>query len=345
MIWNSIASGVNGFENHSHWDSSGWQIIQFEIQLIWDSMDLTFKKWGFEAQKPSFSARLPSKIKLWSSKTRFSARLPAKIKLWSSKRRLFCETSFKYEALKLKNEAFLRGFLGTWHVDQTLGLRNTIRFNDLYWMLEKYCACHEKVEPRHTNSCHCHAKWSLLSKTSVTWTLQPFHRFSVQSLKHRRYKAQNPCACHAKSIVSDPLQIHHACQRFCNPNKLLRLPRILRCGKIPALATQNAIWTSENVPSTWCLNDFDFQTALSPQRGANLVDTLGSRPVPHHLAFRSWLFEPAKPQNSGKTQHFEQFLPAKIPHVAHLCCNASLPSNIDASRPGGNFQYSRKLDS
>ena len=106
------------------------------------------QNWSFEAQKRSFSARLPSKMKLWSSKMK-----------------LFCETSFKNVALQLKNEAFLRDFLQNasfrdekrsfsaglpsktkvwkskneaflrdflqnWHVEQTLDLRITIRFND-----------------------------------------------------------------------------------------------------------------------------------------------------------------------------------------------------------------------
>ena len=65
----------------------------------------------------------------WSKRS-ISARLPSKMKLWSFKTKLFCETSFKNEALKLKNEAFLRDFLQKWHVDQTLGLRITIRFSD-----------------------------------------------------------------------------------------------------------------------------------------------------------------------------------------------------------------------
>ena len=83
----------------------------------------------FEAEKRSFSARLPSKTKLllWRSKTK---RLPSKMKLWRSKTKLFCETSFKNEALKLKNEAFLRDFLQKWHVDRTLDLRIPICFND-----------------------------------------------------------------------------------------------------------------------------------------------------------------------------------------------------------------------
>ena len=61
------------------------------------------QKWSFQAQKRSFSARLPSKMKLWSSKTKH-----------------FCETSFKNGTSKLKNEAFLRDFLQKWNFEAFL---------------------------------------------------------------------------------------------------------------------------------------------------------------------------------------------------------------------------------
>ena len=261
------------------------------------------QKRSFEDQKWNFSARLPSKLKLWSSKTKhfcetsfknealkikneaflrdflqnwsfeapkrsFSARFPSKMKLSSSKTKHFCETSFKNEALKLKNEAFLRDFLQNWHVEQTLDLSVLMIFK---WMLQKYCAGHEKIEPRHTNSCNCHAKWSLPSNTSVTWNLQPFHGFCVEGFKHRHHKARNHCACHAKRIVSERLQIPHACQRFCNPHELLHLPRILQRVAIPAPATRNTLATSKNVPSPWCFNDFDFRIVRARRRGANFA--------------------------------------------------------------------------
>ena len=245
------------------------------------------QKCNFEDQKRSFCARLPSKTKLWSSKTK-----------------LFCETSFKNEALKLKNEAFLRDFLQIWSVKaqkrsnsarlpskRNLWRSKTKHFcetsfkNDMLsrhltsefqyvlmifkWTLQKYCACHEKVEPRHTKSCNCHAKWSLQSNTSVTWNLQPFRGFSVGAFKHLHHRARNHCACHAKRIVPDPLQIHHACQRFCNPHELLRLPRILQRVEIPAPATRNTLWTSKNAPRPSVFNDFDFQITLARRRGAN----------------------------------------------------------------------------
>ena len=213
------------------------------------------QKWNFEDQKRSISARLPSKMKLWSSKTK-----------------LLRETSFKNEALKIKNEAFLRDFLQKWHVDRTLDLRITIRFSDFQADASKVLRLPRKVEPRHTKSCNCHVKWSLQSKTSVTWNLQPFHGFSVGGFKHRRHKARNHCACHAKCIISEPLRIPHACQRFSNPHKLLRLPRILQRVEIPAPATRKALWTSKSGPRPWCFNDFDFQIVLARRRGANFWD-------------------------------------------------------------------------
>ena len=73
------------------------------------------QKWSFEALKRSFSARLPSKMKASKLKNpSFSARLPSKMELRSSKNEAFCETSFKNEASKLKNEGFARDFLQKW---------------------------------------------------------------------------------------------------------------------------------------------------------------------------------------------------------------------------------------
>ena len=323
LIWDPSDSVVNWsvrfkwFGCQLIWDSNDLDVKWFEVQVIWLPTDVWFKwfcqtklfceipfkiealkikneaflrdflqNWSFEAQKRSISARLPSKLKLWSSKTKhfcetsfkiealklqneaflrdflqkwsfeapkrsISARLPSKMKLWSSKTKLFCETSFKHD-------------MSTRHLTSELQYVLAI-FN---WILQKYCACHAKVEPRHTKSCNCHAKWSLQSNTSVTWNLQPFHGFSVGGFKHRHHRALTLCACHAKRIVSDPLQIHHACQRFCNPRELLRLPRILQRVEIPAPATRNTLWTSKNVPRPSVFNDFDFQIALARRRGA-----------------------------------------------------------------------------
>ena len=106
--------------------------------------------------------------------------------------------------------------------------------------------------------------------------------------------------CHAKRIVSEPLQIPHA----CHPHELLRLPRILKPIEIPAPATRKALWTSKSgprpcgvltiltsksfsragvvqilststsksAPNLSVFNDFDFQIVLARRRGANFAD-------------------------------------------------------------------------
>ena len=208
------------------------------------------------------------------------------MKLWSSKTKHFCETS-------LKNEKLAR------HLTSELQYVSTI----FRWMLQKYCACREEVEPRHTNSCNCHAKWSLQSNTSVTWNLQPFHGFCVGGFKHRHRKARNPCACHAKRIVLEPLLIPTpanvfatltnscACHAFWNVSKSLRLPRenhfepqkVVRDPGVLTILTSKSCWragvvqilptsTSKSRPRLSVFNDFDFQIAVSRRRGANFVD-------------------------------------------------------------------------
>ena len=94
---------VRWFGIQAIWLSFDW----FEVQMIWLSTEMRFT--GFLMSID----RLPSKCKLSRWKTK-----------------LFCGTSFKNEALKIKNEAFLRDFLQKWHVDQTLDLRIPIRFSD-----------------------------------------------------------------------------------------------------------------------------------------------------------------------------------------------------------------------
>ena len=101
--------------------------------------------------------------------------------------------------------------------------------------------------------------------------------------------------------------------------------------------------TSKSAPNLPRFNHFDFRIALARRRGANSVDLLGSRSSATSV-FRTYLCEPSKPRNYGKTQHFAQFLPAKISHVSHLRCKTSLLSNTEPARPTGNFQYSRKLE-
>ena len=119
MIWLPTDLRIKWFGEKLIWDSNDLVVIWFEIQMIWWAADL-FVNW-FEnqgvwwVQKGNVTTRdflqhnQASKFK----KRSFSARLP-NMKLWSSKTKLLCETSFKNEALRLKNEVFLRDFLQKW---------------------------------------------------------------------------------------------------------------------------------------------------------------------------------------------------------------------------------------
>ena len=147
---------------------------------------------------------------------------------------------------------------------------------------------------------------------------------------------RNPCACHAKHTLTSTLKTPRNRQFLT----ILTSKSFSRAGVVQILRS----WTSKRAPKPSSFNDFNFRIALARRRGANFVDIFfGSRSFATP-AFRTCLSEPSKPWNYGKTQHCAQFLPAKISHVAHLCCKTSLLSNIDAARPSGNFQYSRKLE-
>ena len=113
MIPDAIASGFKWCESHSIWDSVGWQVVQFEIQLVWDSIDLRFSwceipwVWNSKSEAWKFKSHASFEVQYWSYL----------LHTWSfdaHKTKLLCETSFKNEALKLKNEAFVRDFLQKW---------------------------------------------------------------------------------------------------------------------------------------------------------------------------------------------------------------------------------------
>ena len=133
MSWLSIGLKFKWVGCQLIWDSSDLAIKWFEVQVSWLSTDVwfklfcqtkyfcetSFKNEALKIKKEAFLRDFLQKRSFEDQKGSFSARLPSKLK-----------PSFKNQALKLQNEAFLREFLQKWHVDQTLGLRITIRFSD-----------------------------------------------------------------------------------------------------------------------------------------------------------------------------------------------------------------------
>ena len=381
VMWLSIDLRFKWFGCQLIWDSSDVVVNRFEIQMSWLSIDLRFKWFGCQmiwgssglvvnwcviqmvlsneaflrdflqkdALKLKNEAFVRDFLQNWSfeiQKRSISAKLPSKTKLWRSKMKLFCETSFKIEALKLKNEAFLRDFLQNWSFEdqkrsisarlpskKKLWLKNEAFVRDFLqkwnflrdvlkidmstghltsefqyvltifkWMLQKYCACHEKVAPRHTKSCNCHAKWSLQSNTSVAWNLQPStdsesEASNMDIAKHEilgpatrnesfrsRFKSTTPANVFATLTKSC------ACHVFCNVSKSLRLPRkthfqppkTFRDRQFLTILTSKPFWragvvqilqssTSKSAPSMPRFNGFDFQIGLARRRCANFA--------------------------------------------------------------------------
>ena len=70
--------------------------------------------------------------------------------------------------------------------DRTLTseLQYEMRFFDVLW--RKYCACHEKMSPRHTKSCNCHAKWCQHSRSKFddSFTKRAFRALQDRLQEH-----------------------------------------------------------------------------------------------------------------------------------------------------------------
>ena len=71
--------------------------------------------------------------------------------------------------------------------DRTLTseLQYEMRFFDVLW--RKYCACHEKMSPRHTKSCNCHAKWCQHSRSEFD---DSFTKRAFRALRDRLQEHQ-----------------------------------------------------------------------------------------------------------------------------------------------------------
>ena len=180
---------------------------------------------------------------------------------------------------------------------------------------------------------------------------------------------RNPCACHTKSTLNQlwtsknvprpwcfndfDFQIVLARRRGANfGDSNFQKCSLRPCHFFTILTSESLSRTvadfdfqKSSEPNLSIFNDFDFQIVLARRRGANFAASSAADP-PHPPVLSSWLSQPAKPQNYGKTQHFAHFLPAKSSCLTsllfHICAITSLGWKIFSS----NSQYnSRKLDS
>ena len=113
----------------------------------------------------------------------------------------------------------------------------------------------------------------------------------------------------------------------CQFLTILTSKSLSRAGGVQILAT----WPSKSSPKPSSFNNFDFQIALARRLGANFRDILGSRSSATPV-FRSWLSEPAKPQNYGEKHSISRNSYPPKPHVTHLCCITSARSRLLVDR-------------
>ena len=279
-----------------------------------------------------------------------------------SKTKLFCETSFTIETLNFKNEEFLRDVLQKWSFEAQkhsvfarLPSKIEAQKRSVFARFPSQMTCGPDTWLQNYNTFErflsgCFKSIAPAAKklvrgigSPVTATRNdhckvtfPWHDIcspstdSASGFKHRRYKPRNPCTYQAKSIISDPLQSHHACQRFCNPHKFLRLPRILHRlemslrlprekhfelqktsrapGALTILTSKSfsragvvqilEAWTSKSARMLAVFNDFHFRIALARRRGANFGDSTW-KSVPTMPCFKDFDFRIALSRRRG----------------------------------------------
>lgn len=160
---------------------------------------------------------------------------------------------------KFKSTAFLRDFPQNWHVDHTWGQHFTRIYR--FWR-----PCVESTAPA-TKKMDRGIRSRVTATRNESWRswsqhkfCTRFHTLSVSRLQTSCATVRKHCACHAKCTCADPLQIHHACQRFWTPHKLLRLPRTLANLANPLrMPCETHFEPSKTPRAQHGFNDFDFE--------------------------------------------------------------------------------------
>ena len=216
--------------------------------------------WTWQRQKRSNSARLLH-FQSWQHRKRSnSARLPQFLNLTTSKTKQFCKTSSIYELDNIKNKAILRDFL------QADGLV-PMRFPIFPLHLSKVLCRPRKIDARSYEVLHLSRK--IISANLQIWysKMQPFSGNQRPDLLTSLMNMSLYCACHAKCIFADPLQMPHACHGFWKCYKTLTFYSLLTAQSL-APATRNDIWISKSGAIMWCFVHFDFEMCFAPQRRA-----------------------------------------------------------------------------
>ena len=177
------------------------------------------------------------------------------MKLWRSKTKHFCETSFKNEALKLKNEAFVRDFLQKWSFED--------QKRSISARLPSKITCWPDTWPQNSNTFQRFLSGCFKSSAPATKKLSRGIRSPVTATRNDHCKVRlpwhencNPSTNSASEASNIDIAKHEilapatrnasfrslfksttpanvfatltnscACHVFCNVSKSLRLPR------------------------------------------------------------------------------------------------------------------------
>ena len=150
----------------------------------------------------------------------------------------------------------------------------------------------------HTKCCTCHAKSSQQTWRSDAPKCNHSQEMSALTSEHLWWTCLLYCACHAKCISADPLQISHACHRFWKRDETVTFCSLLARCTIPcachakrtlnvqlrtpqffALLTSKCalrhngvhfsdISTFKSGPAMVCFVHFDLEMCFAPQRRA-----------------------------------------------------------------------------
>ena len=269
----------------------------------------------------------------WQHQSRSnSARLLHFSKLTTSKTKQFCETSSIFELDNIKNEAILRDFfmfsnlttskrsnsarlpsifevdnikndtilrdfLQKWKVECSADGLVPMRFAIFPLHLSKVLRLPRKIDARSYEVLHLSRKIILANLQIWCSKMQPLSGNQrpdlLTSLMNMSFLY---CACHAKCIFADPLQMSHACEMLQYPHVLLTFqkvhnplcrprettserPKDVRTPGVFNMLTSKCasrhngvhffdIATPKSGPTLMCFIHFDFEMCFAPQRRA-----------------------------------------------------------------------------
>ena len=195
--------------------------------------------------------------------------------------------------------------------DRTLTseLQYEMRFFDVLW--RKYCACHEKMSPRHTKSCNCHAKWCQHSRSKFddSFTKRVFRALQDRLQKHQILRLPR------KMTIFHHLQFRATLTTILHTSQN---PHVLHISRFPKIGTaRRRERTSEmdlaKTPSrAGEMHFFDLDHNFSPRGSTNLPHTDAHTTDLHQMLFYYRKNPIVWPHCLGKKEEY------RTPHMVSL---------------------------